>query len=92
MTKKDFVRNCVNKLEGVTITDMTLYYDIFCETIAEAVGSGESLKLPGVGTLSHTIKAARDYKSPIAGTTVHVPEHRAPKFSASQTLKEALRK
>lgn len=91
MTKKEFVKTCVDKLDGVTIRDMTLYYDIFCETIAEVVGAGDDVKLSGVGTLTHTVKGARDYKSPLVGKTVHVPEHKAPKFNACKALKDALK-
>lgn len=68
------------------------------ETILDSVGAvvtdalikGEEVKLPSIGTFSVVDKKARSARNPRTGEVVAVPAKKAPRFSASKTLKNAI--
>ena len=56
---------------------------------AELCGGGE-VALPGIGKLQAKDKPARPGRNPKTGETLTIAAHRAPVFSASKALKDAV--
>lgn len=57
------------------------------ETIADAVASGESVKLVGFGTFEARDREPRQGRNPQTGETMEIPATRVPAFSAGKEFK-----
>ncbi len=60
------------------------------ETIVEAVQAGQTVSLPGLGTLSVKATAARTGVNPSTGSKLQIPAGKKLSFKPSSTLKEAI--
>ncbi len=60
-------------------------------TISEALASDDKVKLVGFGTFSVAQRAARDARSPLSGTVIHIPARKAIRFKAGTAFVEAVR-
>ncbi len=59
--------------------------------IVAALKRGEEVAIPDLGKFRVKDRAARTARNPRTGEIVKVPATRAPKFSASKSLKDAVR-
>jgi len=61
------------------------------EVIVEAVQAGQTVNLPGLGTLSVKTTAARTGVNPSTGAKLQIPAGKKVSFKPSATLKEAIK-
>jgi DNA-binding protein HU-beta len=59
--------------------------------ISEALAADDKVKLVGFGTFSVAQRAARDARSPLSGTVIHIPARKAIRFKAGTSFVEAVR-
>lgn len=79
----------VARLTGLTIDACDIAFRGLCEVMSDALISGESVYLRGIGTLSTVVKPEQTFRA-INGETMIVPEHKRLKFSTSKTIKQRL--
>lgn len=59
------------------------------ETLAESVGSGVKVSIPGWLAIERTSRAARTGRNPQTGTSIYIPAGHSVKISAGSKLKAA---
>jgi DNA-binding protein HU-beta len=64
--------------------------DALGKVVQEALAKGEEVTLPGIGKLSVKERPARTGRNPRTGEAVQIEAKKAPAFSASKALKDAL--
>lgn len=94
LTKAEFVAALKEALPDVFETKISAEkaYDAFCKIMAEGVSAGQGVRLPGIGALSVSERAARTGRNPQTGQVISIPARKAVKFSAAKTLLEGLNK
>ena len=64
--------------------------DAVFETIGEALGQHEEVRIAGFGTFATKHRPARTGRNPRTGEAVTIPASAAPAFRAGKALKEAV--
>jgi DNA-binding protein HU-beta len=91
MTKKDWLTNIYTQLGADTNqaqTQRTL--DAAFGEIAKALASGETLRLPGFGTLTTKQTTARKGRDPRTGAAIKIAAKRRVVFRPAEALKSAV--
>lgn len=65
-------------------------FTAFCQILSDAAVSGESVRLPQVGTFGLTQRAARTGRNPKTGAAIRIPARTAVKFTPSQSLTDKI--
>jgi DNA-binding protein HU-beta len=65
--------------------------DSFVDGVKKALKKGEKVTLIGFGTFSVTQRKARKGRNPRTGAEIKIAARKAPKFSAGQALKKAVK-
>jgi DNA-binding protein HU-beta len=65
--------------------------DLIFDTMAEGLGAGEEISIPGFGKFSVITRNARTGLNPQTKQKINIPETRVPKFSAAKALKESIK-
>ncbi len=60
------------------------------ESVTEALKNGDSVALPGFGMFGVRTRPAHEWRNPLTGETLMVPETKVPGFKAGKTLKDAV--
>lgn len=89
MTKQELVA-AMAEATGVSKKQADENVEAFCGIITVSLAEGAEITLPGIGKFSVVQKAARTGRNPKTGEAVKIAARRAPKFSASKVLKDAL--
>lgn len=63
--------------------------DGFFKVVADAVGSGTKVAIPGWISFEQTSRAARQGRNPATGETIQIPASKGVKVSAGSKLKAA---
>ena len=71
-------------------SDVASTVSVVFETIAEALGQGETVTIAGFGTSTTRNRAARQGKNPRTGETISIAASRTPWFKAGRTLRNAV--
>ena len=90
MNKKELIAKLAEKM-GTTKKAAGEQLDVTLETIAEALVSGQDVKLTGFGTFTVVERAERNGVNPATGESIMIPASKAPKFKASSVLKNAIK-
>ena len=90
MNKKELIAKLAEKME-TTKKAAGEQLDVTLETIAEALVSGQDVKLTGFGTFTVVERAERNGVNPATGESIVIPASKAPKFKASSALKNAIK-
>lgn len=96
MTKRELIDE-VCKTADVTKKDAESVIAKTFSVIEETIKKGEKVTIPGFGIFSTKVQKARQAKkgrNPKTGEVMDIParpEQNAPKFSASRSLKEAVK-
>ncbi len=90
MQKTDFIRAVAEKA-GISQKETKLVVDSALEVITEALARGEKVTLTGFGTFEVRARRARKGVNPKTKEEIHIPETKTPGFSASSTLKGAVK-
>ena len=78
------------QISGVSKKDVEHVLKTAGDVIGAAlIEEGEAV-LPGLGKLVTQQKDARDARNPKTGEVIHVPAHKAVKFKAAKSLKDAV--
>ena len=78
------------QISGVSKKDVEHVLKTAGDVIGAAlVEEGEAV-IPGLGKLVTQQKDARDARNPKTGEIIHVPAHKAVKFKAAKSLKDAV--
>lgn len=88
MNRKE-VRTAVAEKSGLSERDATAVLDAFEEIIADAVGAGDKVVLPGFLTVEKVSRAARNGRNPQTGEPMDIPAGFGVKVSAGTALKRA---
>lgn len=91
LSKSDLVFTIAVKA-GISQAAAARALDTVTDTIQKTLAAGEAARIPGLGTFSVAHRAARIGHVPATGKKVKIPPRMAPKFSASQALKDAVRR
>lgn len=75
---------------GISKASIKFVLDAQARTAHQVLASGSEVTLPGLGKLSVKVRAARTGRNPRTGAEVQIPAKKAPHFSASKVLKDAL--
>ena len=90
MQKTDFIKAVAEKT-SVSQKETKLVVDAALQVIEEALKRGEKVTLTGFGTFEVRERQARDGVNPQTRAKIKIPATKTPGFSASSTLKEAVK-
>ena len=65
--------------------------DAVFSAISDALARDESVTIPGFGTFTTTLRAARQGRNPRTGESIAIGASKAPSFKAGKTLRDAVR-
>ncbi|NWG18825.1 MAG: HU family DNA-binding protein [Chloroflexi bacterium] len=90
MQKTDFIKAVADRANlSQKVTKEVV--DAALEVIAEALKRGEKVTLTGFGTFEVRRRQAREGVNPQTREKIHIPATQTPGFSASSTLKNAVK-
>lgn len=89
--KEDLVREISNRFD-LTLKESNEIVDTFINQIANGVVAGKKVSLPGLFILTAVKREARVAHNPQTGEPIDVPAKFVPRFKASQTLRDAVKK
>jgi DNA-binding protein HU-beta len=90
MQKTDFVKKVAEKAQ-VSQKVAKEVVDASLDVITEALTAGEKVTLTGFGTFEVRSRQAREGVNPQTRAKIQIPETKTPGFSASSTLKDAVK-
>lgn len=90
MNKMDLVDRIAESC-GCTKADAERMMDKVIDEVTTSLKKGEEVAIAGLGKFTSKMRAARTGRNPRTGAAVQIPTMRVPKFSASKTLKDAVR-
>jgi DNA-binding protein HU-beta len=90
MQKTDFIKAVAEKT-GISQKDTKQVIDAALAVIEDALKSGEKVTLTGFGTFEVRERQARDGVNPQTRAKIKIPATKTPGFSASSTLKDAVK-
>lgn len=90
MNKADLVDKIAEKC-SCTKADAERMMETVIDEITHSLKKGTEVAIAGLGKFTAKTRAARDGRNPRTGETVKIPSMRVPKFSASKTLKDAVK-
>ncbi len=90
MQKTDFIKAVAEKT-GVSQKETKQVIDAALAVIEEALKRGEKVTLTGFGTFEVRERQARDGVNPQTRAKIKIPATKTPGFSASSTLKDAVK-
>lgn len=90
MQKTDFIK-AVAEQTGISQKETKQVIDAALKVIEEALKRGEKVTLTGFGTFEVRQRQAREGVNPQTRAKINIPETKTPGFSASSTLKEAVK-
>lgn len=90
MQKTDFIKAVAEKT-GISQKETKMVIDAALEVIAETLAAGEKVTLTGFGTFEVRSRQAREGVNPQTRAKINIPATKTPGFSASSTLKDAVK-
>ena len=90
MTKVELVEK-VSSGAGISKAAAGSVVDTLVSSITSALKKGNRVTLVGFGTFSVSKRKSRKGRNPRTGAVLTIKAHKAPKFHAGKTLKDAVR-
>ena len=90
MQKTDFIKAVVDKT-GVAQKETGTIINAMLDVIAAQLAAGEKVTLTGFGTFEVRSRQEREGVNPQTRAKIIIPATKTPGFSASSTLKDALK-
>ena len=89
MSKPEIIKQLKNQYPKLTLSDIEIIIEVFCETIQKALVNGTKVEIRGFGTFfSKKIKEKHSARNPKTGEIIYVPEKNKVRFRASKKLKD----
>ena len=88
-TKKELIENLADRTQQSKI-DTEAFIDALAECLHETLAQGKEAILPGIGKFTVKEKQARTGRNPATGAAIQIAAKKAPAFSASKALKDAV--
>ena len=88
MNKNDLI-SAVAEVSGLTKGDATKSVEAVFESISNALGKGDEVRLVGFGTFSVAKRKASTGRNPRTGEPMKIKASTQPKFKAGKGLKDA---
>ena len=89
---KELAKRSTTEDTKVTQAEAKEVFDRVIGCIADAIVSGDGVRLMGLGTFTVEEKSAHEARNPRTGETIQVPAKKVPKFKISASLKDAVNK
>jgi DNA-binding protein HU-beta len=89
MNKQDLISK-VAELSGLSKAAAETAIQATFSSIADALRTGDDVRLVGFGTFSVSTRAAKEGRNPRTGETIKIAASKAPKFTAGKGLKDAV--
>lgn len=89
MNKKQLIAAMAEKT-GMTLTDAGKALNAFVDSVNEALKAGDSIQLPGFGSIAVKERAAREGINPATGSKIAIPAKKVVKFKAGKALDESI--
>jgi DNA-binding protein HU-beta len=89
MNKSDLIEAIANG-SSVTKISAAKMLDVLMATITDALKSGDQVVIPGFGSFSTGLRAARTGRNPQTGDVLQIKASRVAKFKAGKSLKDAV--
>ena len=89
MTKEDFVALVADK-GGLSKVEAGRAVDAFCDSVSDALGRGEQVRLPGFGNFEVQQRGERAGRNLRTGEAITIAASKAVKFAAGARLKGAV--
>ena len=90
LQKTEFIK-AVAERTGISQKETKQVIDAALEVISETLASGDRVTLSGFGTFEVRSRQAREGVNPQTRQKISIPATKTPGFSASSTLKEAVK-
>lgn len=90
MTNKDFVRLIMKQNPGMFRDDVWKIVQLVFDGMREAIGTGESLLIPGLGTIYPEFLDAKEWKSPFNGEVKTLDKRVRLRFRPSKKMERHL--
>jgi DNA-binding protein HU-beta len=91
MNKNELIAAVAEAAE-LTKAKATEAVDAFIETIADALTSGDEVRLVGFGTFTVVARKATEGRNPRTGAVIKIAASKQPKFRPGKALKEQVNK
>jgi DNA-binding protein HU-beta len=89
MNKSELIEAIANG-SSVTKISAAKMLDVLMATITDALKSGDQVVIPGFGSFSTGLRAARTGRNPQTGDVLQIKASRVAKFKAGKSLKDAV--
>ena len=89
MNKSELIDELATKSE-VSKKQAAVMLEALISTVTETLSDGDQVVLPGFGTFSIGLRAARKGRNPKTGETIEIKASRVAKFKAGKGLKDAV--
>jgi len=90
MNKKDLIKGIAEKAE-ISDKQAEAALNAALEGIVAAVCADDSVRIVGFGTFEARTRAAKEYKNPLTGETVSIPETKVPAFKPGKNFKDLVK-
>ncbi|HEX7184290.1 MAG TPA: HU family DNA-binding protein [Thermoanaerobaculia bacterium] len=89
-SKADLIGSIADSVEGLTRRQATAAFDAVVDAIKDALRSGESVRIPGLGSFSVSERGARKGRNPATGESINIKASKGVRFKVGKELKEAV--
>jgi len=89
MSKTELIEKIVKEV-GITKADATKALKTIIDSVTATLKKGNAVTLVGFGTFRVSKRKARKGRNPRTGAEIKIAAAKVPKFSAGQTLKDAV--
>lgn len=90
MNKAELI-SAISAETQMTKTAVEKVINAYIRVVTDELAQGGVVNMSGFGNFSVADRAARTGRNPLTGEAVHIPARRAPRFTAGQALKDAVR-
>lgn len=90
MTKNELIEK-VAKRVGLTKKAASESVSTFLNSIRDSLSKGEKVVLTGFGTFKVRTRGQRKGRNPQTGSSIQIPSHKLPGFTAGKSLKKAVK-
>ncbi|ABG05230.1 bacterial nucleoid protein Hbs [Rubrobacter xylanophilus DSM 9941] len=90
MNKSELIQEIAEKTNG-SKSEAQRFFDAFAEVVRDSLKKGEPVQITGFGKFYVQEREAREGINPQTKQKITIPPSKVPKFTAGNSLKEAIR-